>query len=270
MLDRSDDLNLVSDDELDFVAPLAASLGQASVMPLRPKDKELLAEAEEFRFGPDESRIAWSLGAGPTVILVHGYSGRGVQMAALAQAIAAKGFRAVCFDAGGHGASRPEKVGFFTFMNDTRDLTDHLGGTIHALVGHSAGALGMMRARELFGVKARKYALICAPLFPYPPLNNMRAAGASEATLAHVKAILSDQFRMSWSDLAKGACFAPEADAALFAAYDRADQTVSYDNAEALATLWPNAQIQKTEDYGHNRILQAPETLAAVPAFLAG
>jgi len=223
----------------------------------------------EFRFGPDESRFGWSLGTGPLVVFVHGYSGRGAQMAVLASHIAEAGFQAVIFDAGGHGSSRAEPIGFNTFIHATRDIVAHLDGPVHALIGHSAGGLGMMRARGLYGVTAEKYVVISSPFFPYPPLENMRKKGASEEAIDHLKPVIAAQFQTDWSTLANGLCYAPESEKPLLAIFDRADEMVWHTDAEPLQSIWPNTSIVMTDGYGHNRILKADETLAAISDFLA-
>ena len=148
---------------LEQAGALSVALGRSVPMSLRPQDAALIAQATPFRFGPADSRPAWTLGSGPPVLLVHGYAGRGVQMAALAGVVAAQGFRAVFFDAGGHGDARIEKVGFSTFIADTREIVERIGEPLHAMVGHSAGGLAMMRARAIHGVHAGRYAVIAAP-----------------------------------------------------------------------------------------------------------
>jgi pimeloyl-ACP methyl ester carboxylesterase len=258
-----------SNPALELAGSLAIALGQSVPMALRPQDEVLIADADEFRFGPGQSRLGWSIGDGPTAILVHGYSGRGVQMAALAREIAKQGFRAVFFDAGGHGASDPEKIGFSTFVSDTRDIVRHIGGPIYAMIGHSAGGLAMMRARALHDARAEKYAVIAAPLFPYVPLETMQKRGASEDALQYVKAILADQFQTTWSSLAAGIAFEPEPGKPLLAIYDRSDERIRHSDADVLGERWPGATVRKTEGYGHNRVLQAPETLEAISRFLA-
>lgn len=260
--------NRKSNEALDMMAPLVAAMGKAESLPLRRQDEALLEGLETFRFGAGGSRQAWSIGEGHLVVLVHGYSGRGVQMATIARRLAAEGYRCVFFDAGGHGASRPEQIGFFTFINDTRDILERLDTPVHALIGHSAGALGMMRARNLYGVSAAKYGVICAPLFPYVPLETIRARGAPEQVIDHVKAILSFQFQMGWLELVRGGAFNAEPDKPLLAIYDTADKTVRHTDTDALAAIWPDSRIIKTDGYGHNRILQAEETLNAVTKFL--
>jgi pimeloyl-ACP methyl ester carboxylesterase len=254
--------------DLELAGVLALALGKTTPLPLRPRDEALLANTVEFRFGANQSRLGWTIGKGPVVLLVHGYSGRGVQMATLAREIAKCGFRAVFFDAGGHGASRAEKVGFFTFINDTRDIVAHLGEPLFAMIGHSAGGLAMMRARGLYGAKAGRYVLIAAPFYPYVPLETMQRQGAPAETIPHIKAILSDQFQTTWAALVGGIAFDPEPDARLLAIYDTADERVRHSDAELIGSRWPGTHVVKTSGYGHNRILQADETLKAVAKFL--
>jgi pimeloyl-ACP methyl ester carboxylesterase len=257
-----------SNPALELAGSLAIALGKSTPMTLRPQDEALTADAEQFRFGSGQSRLAWSIGDEPIVILVHGYSGRGVQMAALARETAEQGFRAVFFD-GGHGASDAEKIGFSTFINDTRDIVKHLGGRIYAMIGHSAGGLAMMRARALHDTRADKYAVIAAPLFPYVPLETMQKRGAPDDALHYVKAILADQFQTTWASLAGGIAFEPEPAKPLLAIYDSSDERVRHTDADILRERWPGATIRKTDGYGHNRVLQAQETLEAISRFLS-
>lgn len=69
----------------------------------------------------------------------------------------------------------------------------------------------MMRARAVHGVEAQRYGVIAAPFFPYVPLENMLRRGAPGHVLPYIKAILSDQFRATRSELVNGLSFSPEA-----------------------------------------------------------
>lgn len=253
---------------LELASQLSGMLGLSAEMPLREEDADLLSAMEVFRFGTNNSRTAWSIGEGPVVMLVHGYSGRASQMIRLAQVIADKGFRSVLFDAGGHGASRKEKIGFFTFINDVRDLAEYLNEPLHAIVGHSAGGVAAMQARRLYGVPASRYAMISAPIYPYVPLNAMRERGAPEEVITALKLNIADQFRTKWSSLVAGEAFAPEPGKALLLAYDLDDIRVQHEDADQIALIWPGAQILKTTGYGHNKILAAEEVLDRVRTWL--
>lgn len=246
-------------------------LSSSAPMPLRPHDAVLVEDAQAFRFGPGDSRCAWSVGQGPLVLMVHGWGGRGVQMAPLANTLAAAGYRCVFFDAGGHGDSRREPIGFDTFIEDAAALTLHVGEAVHAWIGHSAGGLGMMASRALKGVQADRYVCIAAPRFPYVPLETLKARfGASDAILDLVKPSLAAQFESDWESLAAGAAYHTLGGSKLLLAYDFDDERVHHTDADRIAEGWPRAEILKTKMLGHNRILKSTEVAARTLAFLDG
>jgi pimeloyl-ACP methyl ester carboxylesterase len=251
------------------VAELTRRLEQSIPMPLRPQDIELLQGAERFHFGPENSRVAWRIGQGPLVLLVHGWGGRGTQMAGIAHMLASEDYQCIFFDAGGHGDSRAEPVGFGTFIDDTGALTRHVQKDVHAWIGHSAGGLGMMSARSLRGLRAQRYVCIAAPLYPYIPLQTLKKnTGARDEVLDQIKPYLSRQFDSTWEKLRTGETYAPESDGQLLLIYDKDDERTRHEDADAIAAVWPGAIIKKTTGYGHNRVLQAPEAWQSIREFL--
>lgn len=257
-----------TDEALEIAGHLAINLGTPTALGRREKDREVLARFDGFRFGFRGNRQAWAVGYGPQVVLVHGYNGMAAQMAPIARDLEMNGYRAILFDAGGHGESASHRVGFDTFIEDTQSILEEVG-PVHALIGHSAGGLAMMRARDLHRVGAERYGVIAAPLFPYVPLDAMRERGAPEEALRLVKAVLGHQFQSTWSALVAGLSFAPEAGKPMLAVYDRDDERVDHRDGDAISRLWPEARVVKTSGYGHNRVLAAPETLAAVRELVA-
>lgn len=240
---------------------LVSQLGKSQPMPLRAQDSLLLQDAEQIVFGPDFSRVAWSIGEGPLVLLVHGWGGRGVQMAAMAHALAAKGHRCIMFDAGGHGDSGPAVIGFDTFIADTAALAEFVGGEVFAWIGHSAGGLGMMAARSLRGLKARHYVCIATPLFPYVPIETLRQNFAvGDDVLDHIKPVLAAQFESDWGRLAGGSAYRPDG-GRLMLAYDRDDPRVAHGDLDVISALWTDARTLKTSGLGHNKILQSPDVI---------
>lgn len=240
-------------------------------MPLREEDAALLARMETFTFGGERARQAWSIGSGPLVVLVHGWGGIGAQMAPLAAALAAAGFRCVLFDALGHGQSADGKIGFDTFGDDTAQLCALLGEVPHALIGHSAGALGMMAARYRHGLSAAHYVCLAMPIFPYVPLETLKTKfGFADQQLQALQPILAAQFSRTWAELQAGIVFAEDPQGQLTLIYDRADSRVRHGDADRIAALWPGAKIIKTDNLGHNRILRSPEVIAAIDAISSG
>ena len=88
----------------------AARAERLFLTPPRPRrpawEIDLLARAEArpMRVGPRRIET-WTWGTGPSVLLVHGWGGRGTQLGAFVAPLVARGFSVVTFDAPGHGAS---------------------------------------------------------------------------------------------------------------------------------------------------------------------
>jgi pimeloyl-ACP methyl ester carboxylesterase len=257
---RSDDLPALQ--LLDLIA-------SSPRMPLRDDDAVHLAGMRPFCFGRTDVRQAWSIGSGPLVVLVHGWGGIGAQMAPLAVQLATAGFRCVLFDALGHGQSADTKIGFNTFSDDSAALSSQLAEPVHAFIGHSAGALGMMAARYLHGLSARHYVCLAMPQFPYVPLETLKAKfGFTDDQLQALKPLLSDQFKRSWAELEAGCVFSDNPEGQLTLIYDVDDPRVRHRDADAIAELWPASHVVKTGGLGHNRILRSPEVISLIGSTL--
>ena len=99
-----------------------------------------MATAERHELESEGQRlVAWSWGGGPTVLLMHGWEGRGSQMAAFAAPLAAAGFRSVSVDAPGHGASPGTSSSLSQFADAVLAVADRFG-PLHGVVAHSFGA----------------------------------------------------------------------------------------------------------------------------------
>jgi len=97
----------------------------------------------------DGTRIAYTArGAGPTVLLLHGFGADHVLNWArpgVIDALADNGRRVVATDARGHGASDkphdPERYAGDTMVRDAQAVLDHLGVESVDVIGYSMGAM---------------------------------------------------------------------------------------------------------------------------------
>src|SRR5262245_66489768 len=101
----------------------------------------------------DGTRIAYTArGAGPTVLLLHGFGADHVLNWArpgVIDALVDNGRRVVATDARGHGASDkphdPERYAGDTMVRDAQAVLDHLGVESVDVSGYSLGAKGAVR-----------------------------------------------------------------------------------------------------------------------------
>ena len=79
------------------------------------------------------------------ILLVHGWSGRGTQLVKFAEALVAKGYSTVSFDAPAHGKSSGNSTIMTDFIASILEV-DRQFGPFEAAVGHSLGGMSLLNA----------------------------------------------------------------------------------------------------------------------------
>ncbi|HWM85091.1 MAG TPA: alpha/beta hydrolase [Kofleriaceae bacterium] len=249
-----------------FLTPArAAALGAA-----RPRAIEDAQEAgARLEFSRGDVRLAaWSWGSGPPVLLVHGWNGRGQQLAAMARAIAARGHRAVVFDHPAHGDSSGRTVTIPEMARAIELVAGELGG-VYGLVAHSLGGVAATLAISR-GLSVTRAVFVAPPVRPEEwPVRFGRALGLPTSADAGIIAAIEARAGMKVTAL-RPTDLAPVLDTDLLIVHDRADREVPHADGEALARAWPGAQLVTTEGLGHKRLLSDPGTVELVASFIGG
>ena len=234
------------------------------------REHEALARATPFdvSLGDRMTIRAWRWGSGPAVLLVHGWEGRGAQLAAFVDPLLEKGLSVVAFDAPGHGASTGSRSSLPHFAWGVRGVSDAIGGT-RAIVGHSLGcAATTLALRE--GLTTERLVYIAPPLDPSDYVVRFGAMlGISTAVLEGMKQRIEERFLRKWSDYSQAAT-APAVTTPLLIVHDREDDDTPWSDGAALARAWPDARLITTTGLGHRRILRDPSVVAAATDFVAG
>jgi pimeloyl-ACP methyl ester carboxylesterase len=237
-------------------------------LPATQTQRAAMTKARPLRYGAKRLHAAWSWGEGPIVVLVHGWGGSAAQMAPLAARIATRGFQSVAIDVTGHGGSPESRTRWEWFLRDIAEASHALGGNLHAAIGHSAGGLALMAARGLKGLRASRYVCVCAPSHPFPPVRAIQdRLDPRPGVIQRYKDYLARQFESDWNTLKEGRSFAG-ASADTLLVYDLKDRYVPHSEGDHIKGLCPAARLVKTRDYGHTRILEAPELADIVGGFL--
>jgi pimeloyl-ACP methyl ester carboxylesterase len=236
---------------------------------LKERDRAALASATGFTFS-EGSRVAYSWGSGPIIILIHGWEGRASQLAPIAQALAKKGFCAIAYDGKAHGKSTGKSTTFLGIQQDIQAITKHLNQPIHAYVAHSAGGLSLMAARIKHNVTAKHFITLAAPRAPYPFINTLkRELGIGNKTKQHCQNQVAKQFDLSWDALMDGFAFEGSEQGKLLAIFDEQDELVDPADADVVIKRWPNAQTYTTQDLGHIKVLWDKQVIDRIVSFVS-
>ncbi len=254
------------------IAPrLAARLGERLFLTpphRRPprREQEALARADEFALPFRGGRLrAWRFGEGPTVLLVHGWGGRGGQLASVASALVENGCSAVTFDGPAHGASSGRLASVTLFADAVAAMAERVGA--RAAVGHSLGAAATAVALRN-GLDLRAAVLVAPPRGPAGFFERFCDAYDLPPDLRRAaKARIEERVGAAMENLDLSRTV-DHRSTRLLVIHDRSDLEVPWTDGAAIAAAWPGAQLLSTEGLGHRRILRDETTLTQATAFV--
>jgi len=243
--------------------------------PIRPDEAALIAAFEPLSVPFGRARLpAWSYGSGPLVLLSHGWSGRGAQLAPFAAALATAGFRAVIFDHPAHG----DAIGTRTTLPEMRDAlvaVDAWLGGAKAIVAHSMGTIlttlghALPRASAASPLSPERIVYIAPPVEPASwPRGFARKLGLGEAIDLPMQRA-TERLAGVTLDSLDPRPVAKTLSTPLLIVHDRADREVPFAAGEALAQMWRGSELVETEGLGHIRVLRDGAVGERILAFLA-
>nr|HEX4313890.1 alpha/beta fold hydrolase [Kofleriaceae bacterium] len=242
----------------------------------RPFEIDVELTAPRWRGRPRARVAAWRWGFGPTVLLVHGWAGRGAQLGELVEPLCEAGLSVVAFDAPAHGDSPGSRL-YLTDLADCIAGAVAAAGPIAAIVAHSFGGaatlLALARARRAAAaglphgwpervVAIAPNAIILDAFSKYASMVGLDAAelAAFERRLAENSGLAAGE--VSLDALVDGG------HGELLVLHDRDDRDVPVSHGERLAAAWPGAELVTTAGLGHTRILRDPATIARAVTFV--
>jgi pimeloyl-ACP methyl ester carboxylesterase len=217
---------------------------------------------------PDAPRelAAWSWGDGPAVLLVHGWEGRGGQMAAFAQALAERGHRVVTIDAPAHGETGGSQSSLPELATAVWAAADAVG-PLHAVVAHSFGCAGTALA-VADGMRAERLVFIAPPEdFGGFLMGTVRSFGLPDAIYHHIVQSIENRFDIRWQRVRRITVDAARK-TPLLVVHDRGDAETPFTGGQAIVHAWPRARLLATDGLGHRRILRDDAVVREVARFV--
>lgn len=250
---------------------------QAARLFLTPRKRPATPQAvggvqpREVRMEVDDERlVGWSWGDdGPPVLLIHGWSGRAADMAAIAARLAADGMRAIAFDMPAHGASAGRRTSLAVWTRILPEMGARFG-ELSAVIGHSFGGAAAVLSLDA-GLDARRAVLIAPPTGPAYFMEQMRRfVGLHERRAPGMERHLVATVGRALAEFDADRVAARLAVPALIL-HDPADGEVPFAHAEAISRAWRGSVLVPVPGEGHNRILKSATALDRISAFvLAG
>ena len=231
-------------------------------------ERALMAGAEPFevRLTTRTTIRAWRWGDGPLVILVHGWEGRGSQLASFAPPLVAAGYSVVTFDAPAHGQSSGRKSSLPHFAWALRGVAA-VAGSPRAIIGHSLGcAAAALAASE--GLEMTRALFIAPPLHPQHYTRQFgEMFGLRDEVIEGLQERIVERFVRNWSDYSL-ATIAPRMNAELLIVHDREDLETPWSGGARLAEIWPGARLVSTTGLGHRRVLRDARVIEEATEFV--
>ncbi|KAF0249772.1 MAG: hypothetical protein FD167_824 [bacterium] len=232
------------------------------------REHKLLQNAtERFTFNWRGKELpAWAWGAGPTILLVHGWNGRGAQLGSFIAPLVDAGYRVVTYDAPGHGDSSGHQASLVDLSESISAAVDQLGQVV-GVIAHSLGAaattLMLTEGKQIPWV-----VYIAPPLQPRDYVHKFaKFLRVSPQVTSLMVALMSIHFHRSWESL-DIPTLVKSLDTSLLVIHDQEDKDVFLSEGVALVKAWPSAELIVTQGLGHRRILHQKEVIKQVLAFI--
>jgi pimeloyl-ACP methyl ester carboxylesterase len=256
--------------------PLATHL--AARVLSRPKRYPTPARERTLREDARPRRLAWNddggrlvgyaWGAGPPVLLVHGWAGRATQLGSFIGPLVAAGYSVIAYDLPAHGRSNGERTHIIDFRNALIAIGKRHGAFAGVIAHSMGGAAVTMAIAE--GLETERLVLISSPSSLLEQTRRFAATlGVSDTLYARMTARIEDYLGTSIDEIDVGA-FGQRVQAQTLVVQDDDDDEVLCEAGARIAQTLPRARLLRTKGFGHRRILRAPTVVAAVCEFLTG
>jgi predicted alpha/beta-fold hydrolase len=227
------------------------------------KELDFLTTSSASFLDINDKKIAiYEWGKGRTVILQHGWGGKGVQFVEMIKALVTTGFHVVVLDAPAHGNSTGKWTSAFEFM-EVIEVLNRKYSTVHSYIGHSMGGLVLLNVLAA-GIKLNQVIIINTPTKSDSVMNAfLGIIGGSQETAKYLRSYIERKYNRSFDSLFSP-LIPPEYTKDIMVIHDKKDRQVTFDTIAKTKELLPNASFYFTEGLGHTRILYAKDVVEVV------
>lgn len=202
------------------------------------------------------------------VLFAHGWSSHGTRIGPWIAPLRAAGYAVVAFDQPAHGRTDGQRVTLVDFACHLLAVQRRFGPAA-AVIGHSLGGAAAAVALAN-GLEAQRAVLIAPAADPLAAVERFaRVVGLARHLGRRMFSVFERRMKVDVSEL-QAQHVAPRIARPALIVHDLEDAEVPWAEGERYARYWPQSRLLSTRGLGHNRIVDAADTIAASLRFLAG
>ena len=207
-------------------------------------------------------------GAGPVVLFVHGWSGRGSQAAAFVEPLLRAGFQVLAVDAPGHGETPGDSANILECAAVLRAVEQGYG-PLYGAITHSFG--GMVLAYTLqHGLRVERVVSLSAPATVEFLIDGFaQTLGMPPAVVENLRRRMQQRFDNNFWGRISTVNNVRNLTVPALVIHDADDASVPWQQGQMIAAAWPGARFMKTQGLGHGRILRDHAVVEAAVAFIS-
>ncbi len=200
------------------------------------------------------------------ILLIHGWSGTGTQMALIAKNLVEKGFEIISFDAPAHGKA-PGKISMMPFFIESIHHLEKTYGPFHAAIGHSLGGMSILKAVK-DGLILKKLIIIgTANSVTHITKDFAQNMQLNETVAKKMKSYFDTKFGEDMDNYS-GAFSAEAVKIPTLVIHDKDDVDVHVSSAYEIAKNLDDSELLITEGLGHRKILGDSEVINKITTFI--
>ncbi len=203
--------------------------------------------------------------SGKRILLIHGWAGRGTQMAGIAETLVKNGFQVVSFDATAHGDSEGKTSAMPEFIACILHLEKQYG-TFDFAIGHSLGGMALLQA-VVSGFKAQKIVVIGVADSILDICKQFVEKLALKEKVAYALKAKMDVLLQGDSEQLSAGVAAKSVAIPTLVIHDTHDTDVPLSWAKNVYKNLKNGKMLVTKGLGHRRVLWDTSVITSIMAF---
>jgi len=205
--------------------------------------------------------------SGNKILLIHGWGGRALQLAGIAQHLSQQGMQVLAFDAPGHGKAQGNETTLFEFEDVIHSL-DRKYGPFQAVVAHAFGVLAAALAIRN-GLKVNAMVAISSPTnMEFLFQDYCRSLDLDRVIREGVRKKFLQRFGKDlWQRMSAVNNLSNFA-LPMLILHDKEDHQVPWSQSQELSHASPYAKLKPSSGLGHVNILRDPEIHHQIESFL--